>query len=422
MDHQQTRLNILHRLKLLDIDETGNFDRLTQLATRVLDTPVSLITTIDDNGQWCLGYTGLDEPYATSRHMPLSHSFCQHVVANKLPLILEDAREHPTLKHNLAIRDLGAIAYLGIPLITSDNIALGSFCVIDDKRRDWSNDEIKLMIDLSKTVMTEIELRDELHKREEAESLLTEYIREREQLRIAKEMTTALSHDLRTPLSSIGLKVELLERKINDETITGSIQVIQKKLAEINKTLKNFDLLWLSDEAKYDHKQTHSLMHILEISKQYIMNQPYYDDTSITIHIEQSDTDYYINANEQLITVALTNILENALIFNRHQQINVVIAVEQIDKLLRITVTDDGIGIDADDLPYIFNPLFKANKARTESASASGIGLTVAKQIIEEHFGKVKASSDLGIGTQILITLPSANANQIYDLDDTEIT
>ncbi|MGB7340325.1 MAG: GAF domain-containing sensor histidine kinase [Phototrophicaceae bacterium] len=414
MNETQERLNILYELNLLSIDQQGKFDRLTQLVTRILDAPVSLVTTIAKDYQWFIGCTGLKEPYATERRTPMSHSFCEHVVSSKSPLIISDAREHPLVKDNLAIRDLDVIAYLGIPLVTSDDIALGSFCVIDHKPRVWSANDISLMAELASTVMTEIELRSELHKRQQAEHLLTEYIREREQLRLAKEMTASLSHDLRTPLSSITLKADMLAHKITDDNHLRWVQSMQEKLAEINTTLKNFSLLWLSNESAHIHSQKFDLLPVIHAASTYIADQAYYDASRMKIIIEASQANYPLVANDQLLKVAFANIIENALIFNESDPAQVTITIEQDVNLIHITITDNGIGISPDDLSYIFDPLFKVNKARTQSASASGIGLTVARQIIEEHLGKIKARSIEG-GTQIIITLP------LYLTQDDEI-
>jgi hypothetical protein len=68
----------------------------------------------------------------------LSHSFCKHVVELKEALIVRDAREHPLLKDNPAIKELGAVAYAGLPLVTSRRSHLGTLCFVDTKPRDWN--------------------------------------------------------------------------------------------------------------------------------------------------------------------------------------------------------------------------------------------------------------------------------------------
>lgn len=166
------RLNILYELELLDTPFEEAFDRLTRLASKILNVPVSLVSLVDADRQFFKSFVGLPEPWASERETPLSHSFCQHVVASNEPLIVEDARQHPLVYDNMAIPDLNVIGYLGIPLSTSDGYGLGSFCVIDGKPRKWTAEEIEIVRELALSVMTEIELRAEIKVRHEIESEL----------------------------------------------------------------------------------------------------------------------------------------------------------------------------------------------------------------------------------------------------------
>ena len=132
-------------------------DRLADIASRVLAAPVSFVTLVDEDRQLFAGCVGLTkDPWAVDRTTPLTHSFCQHAVAAREPLVVTDAREHPVLKQNLAIRDLDVVAYLGVPLISADGHALGSFCVIDSKPRLWTSEQVRLLQDLAASVVTEL--------------------------------------------------------------------------------------------------------------------------------------------------------------------------------------------------------------------------------------------------------------------------
>jgi PAS domain S-box-containing protein len=84
-------------------------------------------------------------------------------------LIITDARNHPFFRNNLAVRDLSVIAYLGIPLVSSDSHVLGSFCVIDTKPHLWSEEDVETVRDLASAVMTEIDLRTQMAERKKAE-------------------------------------------------------------------------------------------------------------------------------------------------------------------------------------------------------------------------------------------------------------
>lgn len=156
------RLNTLKSLLLLDTPTEQTFDRLTRLASRLVNAPVSLVSLVDGDRQWFKSAVGLPEPWASERQTPLSHSFCQHVVNSQSPLVVDDARRVDFLKTNLAIRDLSVIGYLGMPLTTSDGYTLGSFCVIDDQPRQWTDNEIEILEDLAATTISLIEMRGQL--------------------------------------------------------------------------------------------------------------------------------------------------------------------------------------------------------------------------------------------------------------------
>jgi GAF domain len=152
------RLDALHATGLLDSDISPSFDRLARLASHVLHAPVALVSLVDKDRQFFKSCLGLPEPWASRRGSPLTHSFCQHAVASREPLLVSDAREHEVLRENLAIRDMGVIAYAGIPLIDSEGHALGTLCVIDSQPRQWTTHQVQLLSDIAASVVTEITL------------------------------------------------------------------------------------------------------------------------------------------------------------------------------------------------------------------------------------------------------------------------
>ena len=153
------RLSALQRLGLLDTPPEAAFDRLAKVACRVLRTPIALVSLVDRDRQFFKSCVGLPEPFASTRETPVSHSFCQHVVGSGKPLIVEDARANPLVQLNPAVKELGIIAYAGIPLTTSEGHTLGSFCVIDSKPRFWSFEDVEILQELAGCVMHEIESR-----------------------------------------------------------------------------------------------------------------------------------------------------------------------------------------------------------------------------------------------------------------------
>ncbi len=156
------RIAALHDLGLLDTGAEEEFDRYTRLATDLLGVSVSLVSLVDADRQFFKSQSGLSGEFAHAGQTPLSHSFCQYAVASQQPLIISDARKHPLVADNLAIRDLEVIAYAGIPLVLSDGHAVGAFCAIDTQPRDWTEQDIRILHDLSAAVRTHLELRKAL--------------------------------------------------------------------------------------------------------------------------------------------------------------------------------------------------------------------------------------------------------------------
>lgn len=152
-------MEALYRTDLLDTPASPALERLTRLTTRLLGVPTAVVTLVDRDRQFFAAADGLAAETAELRETPLSHSFCQHVVAGAAPLVVRDATRHPLVSDIAPFGEIGAQAYAGMPLITSDGHALGSFCAFDPEPRDWSDEDLLVLQDLASAAMTEIELR-----------------------------------------------------------------------------------------------------------------------------------------------------------------------------------------------------------------------------------------------------------------------
>jgi PAS domain S-box-containing protein len=169
------RLAALHQTRLLDTPAEAVFDRLARLAARLLDVPIALMSLIDQDRQFFKASVGLPEPWASSRETPVAHSMCRHVLASGQPLVVRDARWDELGHDNRFMGELGAVAYLGIPLLLSSGHVLGSFCVVDRRPRDWTRDDVASLTDLAVMVMDEVELRVDLEARELSDAALAQH-------------------------------------------------------------------------------------------------------------------------------------------------------------------------------------------------------------------------------------------------------
>jgi diguanylate cyclase (GGDEF)-like protein len=149
------RLAALVESGLLDSPPEAAFDRVTRLVAETLHVPVALFTLVTSARQVFKSSVGLGD----LRETPLSHSFCRHVVDSGGPLEVVDARTHPKVRDNPSIEDYGIVAYLGVPLTTSDGVRLGALCAIDHEPRQWTGRDHGVLEDLAGAAMAEVELR-----------------------------------------------------------------------------------------------------------------------------------------------------------------------------------------------------------------------------------------------------------------------
>jgi GAF domain-containing protein len=152
------RLRSLHRV-CVDAEPDEAFDRVASLVRLLLDVPVALVSLVDEERQFFPGQAGLAEPWSGKRETPLTHSFCQHVVMEGRPKVYSDARTDPQVRDNLAIPDLGVVAYAGMPLTDADGRVLGSLCAIDTEPRAWTPGELTVLRDLAAVCSSELRLR-----------------------------------------------------------------------------------------------------------------------------------------------------------------------------------------------------------------------------------------------------------------------
>lgn len=141
-------------------DVDTSFDRYARMVRNALGTPVALVSLVEDRRQVLPGAVGLPEPWQSDRETPLTHSFCQYVVADRRPLVTSDAREDARLRTNLAIEDLGVVAYAGWPIRDHTGAVIGSLCAIDSAPREWTATDLELLEDLASACSTEVSQRE----------------------------------------------------------------------------------------------------------------------------------------------------------------------------------------------------------------------------------------------------------------------
>ncbi len=237
-----------------------------------------------------------------------------------------------------------------------------------------------------------------------------------QQLRSAKQsrdlLLSYISHELKTPITSILGYVNAL----NDGTIDSpkergdAMEIISSKALLLEHLIN--DLFQLS---KLESNQfSFNFMHLsaLDLS-QLLIDGHLLDVKSAGIKpvIEldsQTLNDKYVIADPKRIDQVFSNILFNAIKYtNAGDKIKIKFGSDQNQKNYTVTISDSGIGIPQEDLPYIFDRFFRAHTpVRTGKEVGSGLGLTISKEIVQAHGGTISAKSNLGKGSTFIFTIP----------------
>jgi two-component system cell cycle sensor histidine kinase/response regulator CckA len=188
-NNESRRLKVLWQYDVLDTVPEEVFDDLTELAARICEAPIALISLIDEDRQWFKAKVGVTVN-ETSRDI----SFCSHAIKQEDLFIIPDATQDARFANNPLVTSEPKIRfYAGAPLITPDGYALGSLCVIDKVPRELRAEQKQALRVLARHVMTQLELRrhsKELHETHEAKDEI------REELEKVRAENTKLKREL----------------------------------------------------------------------------------------------------------------------------------------------------------------------------------------------------------------------------------
>jgi signal transduction histidine kinase len=370
--------------------------------TKALKVPVSLITLIDhDNDrQFFKSQQGLPEPLATARQNPLSYSFCKYAVASGEPFIVEDARTNAIVRENLAVSELGVMAYLGVPLFDETGCAFGALCAADMRPRRWDRTDLEILKNIAAQAMKELSLRTALkqHRKD------LKRVRERETRRIAT--IRADHHDLRTPLTSMLLGIQTCR-------MLGELSDSQSECLDIAEKA-GYHLLTIVDQLLDISSIENSgaaALNLIEVQPEDVVTLAVEQvamlaaEKSISIGrvvgavpVIQADLD-------KLVRV-LINLLGNAVKFTPEGgHVEIAVGAAEKPAFVQFFISDTGIGMDAAMLDSIFDDGFRGDKEAPTSRS-TGIGLTFCKRIVEAHGGAISVESAAGAGSTFRIAIP----------------
>ncbi len=373
--------------------------RIVSAACELTDSEAASVLELDEQGQ---SLRFLAAPLAhrdalRGMLVPVQASIAGWVIREQKPLrcqdVTKDDRHFREVDFTLAYQTHSLLA---IPLIVGGK-AVGVLEAVNKNKAHYTEDDVLILETLAAPVALAIH-NINLQRRIEASST---QLSELDQLKT--DFIAITSHELRTPLGVILGHATFL-RELLDETYSEQMDVIIKnasQLKEIIESLASMDN-YKTGEARL-HQKTVSMKNLIEEATASFTDMA--TTRNITLTAESTDQDLFVLADETKISIALNNLVKNAITFTDDGG-HVVVKSEALPGFVKVSVIDDGIGIPSKDLPHIFERFFQVGSHLTRRHNGMGLGLSVAKVMIEMHDGRIWADSTEGKGSNFTFLLP----------------
>lgn len=274
----------------------------------------------------------------------------------------------------------------------------------------------------------------------EAEKRTLDLVIEREKLRVLETFINDASHDFRTPISILKTTSYLLGKfsdqlfkqsirmgghlfTITPETLSallrdiGEIAIgIQKQVSSLEASTQRLEKLVesLLEITRLEHQPQFELeLRSLNVLADGVveMYRPLAAERHISLHLTVDDALPFVRVDEEEFSRVVHNLLDNALSFTAEGG-QVFVKTYRQDEHAALEVADTGIGIPPADLPHIFERFFRADRARQATTGGAGLGLSIARRIVEAHGGHIEVSSQPGEGSVFRVLLPLGNAGE----------
>jgi len=244
---------------------------------------------------------------------------------------------------------------------------------------------------------------DDVTQQVQMEKITFDLALEQEHMRLLSKFIGTTSHELRTPLTIINTSLYLL-RKTNDPAKQEDrLGIIEHQVAQLTRLISQMHMLLRIESANDTSKVTEvSLNKMLSrLENDYQANVT---KKELTLQLVFADELPNLNVNPDQLLVALQNVLENAINYTIAGTIRLQSELRGSEVIL--TVQDNGVGIDAEDLPHIFERFYKVEKNKRRSGVAAGLGLAITQRIMELGGGRIEVESQVGKGSTFRLIWP----------------
>ena len=213
-------------------------------------------------------------------------------------------------------------------------------------------------------------------------------------------------HDLKIPITSIMGFVELLKKgTYNQKSQNEFLDIIYSESQRLLDLVE--ELLISSDKCKYSQGINKCNVNI-QINKYVKALSPLASKKNVEVIFNVDSNDIYVSIPESKISRIITNILENAIKYNKEQGKVYINVVQKNDKV-NIKIKDTGMGIAENELDKIFAKNYRSASAKNLSIPGSGLGLSIAQNFAEEYGGSIDVKSKIGEGTEFTVCFPEYN-------------
>ena len=232
------------------------------------------------------------------------------------------------------------------------------------------------------------------------------------QERERREFVSTVSHELRTPLTTMNSYIEALEEGvINDKELAPQfIDTIHKETTRMIRMVNELMQLGKMDikEEHYDKEFIDINKLIEQISDRFELTHP---EKNFIKYIPK--TPIFVEGDQDKLTQVFDNIMNNAIKYSPNGK-NITVRVRQNYNHNRVSISikDEGVGIPLVHIDKIFNRFYRVDKSRQRTMGGTGLGLALAKNIVEAHRGRIWAQSREGYGSIIFVTLPCENMDE----------
>jgi len=431
---EKERLALLDSYSILDTLPEKDYDNLTQLAAEICQTPISLITLLDDKRQWFKSHYGLE-----TSETPIEDAFCAHAITADDPIFtVENAKEDIRFKNNpLVTGDPNIAFYAGIPLKNANGLPLGTLCVIDNKPRKLTQSQKESLNILSEQVINLLELRKNKLELERAHRKLKKFSKKLEkkvfqrtnQLEIKtiklelmindlESFNHICSHDLQEPLR----KIQMFISQVSDTEFNNLSEAGKHKLERIDLSaarMRNLiqDLMAYGSTETIDNSLTSVSLKKLVMDVKDVLSEELKEHKTVL----KVPKDCEITVRPIQFKQLLFNLFTNAIKYSKNEEKPVIKVSGKIvsgadfpkldlseDKIYsRIEVSDNGIGFDQKYESKIFEIFQRLHT--DEEYQGTGIGLAIVKRIVTTHKGHIRVESNVGEGAKFIIFIPVEN-------------